>query len=150
MSAASTVPRLRVTMMSVAKVLGLLCVTVNTKVSFEVPSTAVASVAVIETTGLSPSSLPTAGSVWLGVMLSSSKIVPVALALPNVASVSPAPRARVMVSASLTSYIASWVAVIVKTGDHGAVPSGVAGMVSAKPACKVAMVVVCRTLLASI
>ena len=103
MSAASTVPRLRVTMMSVAKVLGLLCSTVNTKVLLVVPSTAVASVAVIETTGLSPCSLPTAGSVWLGVMLSSSKIVPAALALPKVASVSPAPRASVMVSASLTS-----------------------------------------------
>ena len=66
--------------------------------------------------------------------------MPVAVVLPKVASLSPVPRARFMVSASLTSCNASWVAVIVKTGDQGVALSAVAGMVSAKPATKSATV----------
>ncbi len=40
-SPASTAPRSKVTLMSVGKVLALLCATVNTKVLLAVPSTAV-------------------------------------------------------------------------------------------------------------
>ena len=68
MSAASTVPKFKLTTISVACVLGLLCATVNTKVLLVVPSTAAGSVAVMETTGLSAK--VSVGVLWPGALIS--------------------------------------------------------------------------------